>query len=218
MKAKKKASAVESRAVSVQASSAERGRKSVEAKLIKATCALLAKRGPKAVTIRDIATRAGVNHGQIHHYFGGKKGLIVAAVQYLAQDHAQRTAERIAEREHERFEAPPALSLAEDQTYVMSIIRLALDGELELATLDLENGNSVPRNLLNSVSKSLGQRKPSTELKSALATAMAIEWGWAALGPYILRVIDARPNEEQKIRKRVGEFSRELVNQFASGK
>ena len=29
---------------------------------------------------RHLAERAGVNHGQVHHYFGGKRGLLEAAM------------------------------------------------------------------------------------------------------------------------------------------
>jgi AcrR family transcriptional regulator len=113
----------------------DRGRKNVEARLIKATCELLSRKGPRAVSIRDIAERAGVNHGQIHHYFGGKKGLISTAVRHMSQEHA----EHVADRGLTKLDGPPPLTLGKDKTYVMSIIRLILDGELDLATLELED-------------------------------------------------------------------------------
>ena len=50
--------------------------------------------GPNQLTIRDIADHAGVNHAQIHHYFGGKKGLLIATYKQLAFEHVQQLERR----------------------------------------------------------------------------------------------------------------------------
>ena len=60
-----------------------RGRKNVEKKLIDSAAFLVGSVGPNQLTIRDIADHAGVNHAQIHHYFGGKKGLLIATYNNL---------------------------------------------------------------------------------------------------------------------------------------
>ena len=51
-------------------------------KLIQAACDLLVEHGGMDFTIRAVASLAGVNHGLIHHYFGGSEGLAVAAVEW----------------------------------------------------------------------------------------------------------------------------------------
>ena len=61
-----------------------RGRKNVEKRLIDSASYLVGSVGPNQLTIRDIADHAGVNHAQIHHYFGGKKGLLIATYKQLA--------------------------------------------------------------------------------------------------------------------------------------
>lgn len=38
---------------------------------------LFATRGPSQVSLREVAERAGVNYGLIHHYFGTKEGLLI---------------------------------------------------------------------------------------------------------------------------------------------
>lgn len=43
--------------------------------------ALFAERGYQATTVRAVATAAGVNPALIHHFFGNKEGLFVAALQ-----------------------------------------------------------------------------------------------------------------------------------------
>lgn len=63
-----------------QAAPSGRGPEAVKARLLDAVAALLADRAPTEVTAKEIAADAGVNHGQIHHYFGSKEALIAAAV------------------------------------------------------------------------------------------------------------------------------------------
>ena len=67
--------------------SLDRGREAVKTALINAACEMLAESGPNAMSVRNVANRAGVNHGQVHHYFGGKEGLIEAAAARLAREH-----------------------------------------------------------------------------------------------------------------------------------
>ena len=71
-----------------------RGRKNVEKRLIDSAAFLVSSVGPNQLTIRDIADHAGVNHAQIHHYFGGKKGLLVATYKQLAFEHVQQLERR----------------------------------------------------------------------------------------------------------------------------
>lgn len=63
---------------------AVRGPAAVRASLVAAASELFAARGTAAVSVREIAERAGVNHGLIHHYFHSKQGLIDATLEELA--------------------------------------------------------------------------------------------------------------------------------------
>jgi AcrR family transcriptional regulator len=60
--------------------------------LVEAATELFSTRGPSRVTVREIAERAGVNHGLVHHYFGSKQALLGVVLDHLAQ----ATAEEIA--------------------------------------------------------------------------------------------------------------------------
>ena len=57
----------------------------MRASLVAAATELFAERGPSAVTVRQIAEVAQVNHGLVHHYFGSKDGLIRAVLDQLAE-------------------------------------------------------------------------------------------------------------------------------------
>lgn len=192
----------------------ERGPKNVKAKLLKSACHLLSKRGPKAVTIRDIAEHAGVNHGQIHHYYGSKRKLLTAAIRHLANEHA----EHAEQRGMNTYDAPPPLSLADDQQYILSVIRSVMDGDLELATLELEDDISVPRHVLENLTEKLGYDTPTAEIKAAVLTSMAIENAWAGLKDYLLTMVDAKDHEVEEISRIVAQHSRELITKLKKNK
>ena len=54
------------------------GRDAVREALVLATTELIVERG-LSMSVREIAARAGVNHGLVHTYFGSKDGLLSAA-------------------------------------------------------------------------------------------------------------------------------------------
>ena len=70
----------------MRSESRPRGRNDVQEALIEAATALFSERGPAAVSVREIAKLAGVNHGLVHRHFGSKKGLLKAVVNRLADD------------------------------------------------------------------------------------------------------------------------------------
>lgn len=48
--------------------------------LLAAAIELIAQRGPAAVSIREVAAHAGLNHGLLHRHFGSKDSLIAEAI------------------------------------------------------------------------------------------------------------------------------------------
>ena len=53
-------------------------------KLLAATLRCLRELGHERCTVMQIAQFAGVNHGLVHHYFGSKEALLVAALEDLS--------------------------------------------------------------------------------------------------------------------------------------
>jgi AcrR family transcriptional regulator len=185
------------------------GRDAVAEALIQATGELLGEVGPSRMSVRDIADRAGVNKGQIHHYFGGKQALITAAVRSLAQDHYCHTREP-----HDASEkALTPLVLDGQRPYLRALTRVILDGDLELASLEFREEISVPQLLLGVVAENRGLESPDERLRAGFAAAMAMELGWSAFGPHIMRAIGAVDDPElvERIRDRVAELVIEVV-------
>ncbi|MGV9821821.1 TetR/AcrR family transcriptional regulator [Nocardia xishanensis] len=65
------------------------GRDAVVSAVLTHAADLFAERGPAATSIRDIAERAGVNHGLVFRHFGAKDKLVTAVLDHLAGETAE---------------------------------------------------------------------------------------------------------------------------------
>lgn len=184
------------------------GGSSVERALIEAAADLLAELGPNRVSVRDIADRAGVNKGQIHHYFGGKQGLIEAAFRQLAREHFENA--RV--RSDDGLPAPLTLGL--DQRYLQSLIRIVIDGDLDTARLEFDEGISVPRSVMDRLTDEAGLDKPSEALRVQIASVMAMELGWAAFAPFIQMAVGT--DDETEVEQIAHHLRQQVTNLLAT--
>ena len=173
------------------------GRKNVEKKLIDSAAELLGSIGPNQLSIRDIAVHAGVNHAQIHHYFGGKQGLLEATYKQLAFEHMQQLERRnigVMDLGKE-----PLSELTEN--YFNALIRAVLDGQMDLLRVQVDSGLSMSKKTLNELTKLRGSSKPSAEEKAAIALVMVLEFGFAAIKPYITEVLKISDKDMKEFMK-----------------
>ena len=178
-----------------------RGRVDVEERLVAAAADLLGEVGPRAMSVRQVAERAGVNHGLVHHYFGGKDGLARAGMKRLVAEHMQWVRGR-----NEGRSIPSPLALSGDQRYLRAVVRCVLDGETELALTELTEGVSVPRSAMDAVVARDGRDEPDVETRAVVAATMALEMGWAALEPFILAITGTPAADADLVRRRVKEL------------
>ncbi len=179
-------------------SSPVRGGDAVRRALVEATARVLAEAGPSAVSVREVARLAGVNHGQIHHYFGGKRGLLKATMRHLASDHLAHATESSVEGS-----IPRALQLADDPLYWRAICRCVMEGDLELAGLEVDEGISVPRRALDTLMTRLEISDTDLDFKAKFAAIAALQLGWAALEDFVLLISDVDESEREAVRDRV---------------
>jgi len=100
-------------------------RQETERALKEALLRLLEHRSAEAISVRDIASEAGVNHGLIHHYFGSKEGLIRAVASEISSDLYKSYSEYpSAATFYSLMRERPALAAA--------VARLCLDGPKDL--------------------------------------------------------------------------------------
>lgn len=60
------------------------------ARLLSATLDVIGETGLESATIKQIASRAGCNHGLVHYYFRNKEELLVAAIEVANERYAAR--------------------------------------------------------------------------------------------------------------------------------
>ena len=173
------------------------GRKNVEKKLIDSAAELLGSIGPNQLSIRDIAVHAGVNHAQIHHYFGGKQGLLEATYKQLAFEHMQQLERRNIGVMNLGNE--PLSGLTEN--YFNALIRAVLDGQMDLLRVQVDSGLSMSKKTLKELTKLRGASKPSAEEKAAIALIMVLEFGFAAIKPYITEVLKISDKDMKEFMK-----------------
>ncbi|MGF1595632.1 MAG: helix-turn-helix domain-containing protein [Acidimicrobiales bacterium] len=176
-----------------------KGREAVEAALIEAASDLLADLGPRATTVRDIAARAGVNHAQVHHYFGSKRALLRAAMSHMATKHHQAVLALAGGRP-----VPPPLAVpVDDQRYWRAAVRATIEGDIELAGVEVTDGVSVSRTVLENLTRHFGLEEPNIDLKVQLAQGTATQLGWLALEPFLFLVAGVTDEEQEEVRQRV---------------
>jgi AcrR family transcriptional regulator len=174
----------------------------VENALLEAASNLLAEVGPRATSVRDIAARAGVNHGQVHHYFGGKRPLLEAAMRRMARRHFEEI------QAMTRGKAmPPPLAETSDDRYWRAAVRAVIEGDMELARIEVDDGVSVSRRVLEHLTRRAGLDEPSFDIKLALAEGTAMQLGWMVLEPFLFLVADVKPEEEEALRDRIREIA-----------
>lgn len=162
-----------------------KGRKNVEKQLINSAAILVGSIGPNQLSIRDIADHAGVNHAQIHHYFGGKQGLLEATYKQLAFEHMEQLERRNVNPDNLGKE--PLSDITDN--YFRAIIRAVLDKKMDLVRIQVDAGYSMSRKTLAELTKLSGLKKPSAEIKAAVALVMALEFGYASMKDYIKEVL-----------------------------
>lgn len=168
-------------------------RTTAEEKLVSAAGDLLAEVGPRAASVRMIAARAGVNHGLVHHYFGSKDTLLRAAMIRLVHDHAESAHRRAGDAR-----VPVPLGLVDERRYLHAVVRCILDGEMELARTEVDEGVSIPQSTFAQMTERRGGTESAARLKAILGMGMAIEMGWAAVEPFIAAVAGITDDAEME--------------------
>jgi len=171
-----------------------KGRQNVEKKLIESAAVLVGSIGPNQLTIRDVADHAGVNHAQIHHYFGGKDGLLIATYKLLAFEHVEQLQRRNVSPDNMIKEPLSEIT----NNYFRAVIRAVLDNRMDLVRVQVDSNLSMSKKTLDQLVKLKNKKKPTAEMKAAIALIMVVEFGFASMKLYIMEVLDINEQEMKK--------------------
>jgi TetR/AcrR family transcriptional regulator, repressor for neighboring sulfatase len=143
------------------------GKDEVVAAVLEAASELFAERGPAATSIREVAARAGVNHGLLHRHFGSKRQLLAATLQHLADSGAALRDSGASQQQLE--------TVHELQARVM--VRSVLDG---FPVEELQQRFPGMERFLDEVRSGHSDERQARLLA---AHAMALQFGWGLMAP-----------------------------------
>jgi TetR/AcrR family transcriptional regulator, repressor for neighboring sulfatase len=171
------------------------GKDEVIAAVLVAAGELFADKGPAATSIREVAARAGVNHGLLHRHFGSKRQLLAATLQHLADSAA---ALRESGAPLEQLEATHEL-----QARVM--VRSTLDG---FPVEELQQRFPGMESFLEQVRVDHSDERAARLLA---AHGMALQIGWGLLGPTLRVAFGLQDLDDTEIRAAVAEQVAKIV-------
>ncbi len=171
------------------------GKDEVSAAVIDAAAQLFAEKGPAATSIREVAARAGVNHGLLHRHFGSKRQLLAATLQHLADDAAALRASGASQSQLE--------AAYEFQARVM--VRSTLDG---FPVEELQQRFPGMEAFLEQVRADHSDDRTARLLA---AHGMALQVGWGLLGPTLRVAFGLQDLDDGEIRAAVAEQIAKIV-------
>jgi TetR/AcrR family transcriptional regulator, repressor for neighboring sulfatase len=185
---------------SVDEEAKPRGKDEVTAALLAAANTLFGERGPDGVSVRDVATQAGVNHALLHRHFGSKDSLLRAVL----SDHA------IAFRESAGAESSESLgkmfdTLCDRPAFIRVLAHLILAGHNPSEWVLRDGGVARLVELMAS------NDPPSMDDRIRAALLSSISLGWLLFEPFLLYAAGAE-GEEEKARQAVRAFLVSLDN------
>lgn len=154
--------------------STKRGPAAVRTALVEAAAELFAAKGDASV--RAVAQRAGVNHGLIHHYLGGKQGLRTAVLDHLASAFDARL-ELDPDADLRAIATAAVAAIDTDGRYVKILARTLLDDDVPER---LQTRFPFVARLQASIDHSA-----SEELRAELGVGLALGFGVSVFGPWI---------------------------------
>ena len=146
--------------------------------LVSAATDLFAERGPAATSLRDVATRAGVNYGLIHQYIGTKDDLLRLVIERVSVETAQRVtagtsvSDLVADFVHGG--ATP---------YLRMVGRALLDGQDPASLLDHSPAMTA---LVSQMMESAPPGTSSDEVAVQAVALMSLLMGWRLFGGFLM--------------------------------
>jgi TetR/AcrR family transcriptional regulator, repressor for neighboring sulfatase len=171
------------------------GKDEVVAAVLEAASELFAEKGPAATSIREVAARAGVNHGLLHRHFGSKSQLLAATLQHLADSGANLR----------EAGAPPEQLEAAQELQARVMVRSTLDG---FPIEELQKRFPGMERFLDQVSSGHSDERTARLLA---AHAMALQFGWGLMAPTLRVAFGLNDLSDAEIRDAVADQVAKIV-------
>ena len=175
-------------------SSAPRGREQVVAASVDAATELFADRGIAAVSVREVAARAGVNPALVHRYVGGKTALVQAVVETLL-DRMRGDLDTFASNVIPVLPRSPEQTLA---TYQRIAAHIVIEGG---DIRDYQSDFPVIRHIIQEIQRRTGVDGRTARLRGA--QIFALDLAVRLFEPVLMQAAGLGPEDADDLHRRV---------------
>jgi TetR/AcrR family transcriptional regulator, repressor for neighboring sulfatase len=174
------------------------GREQTTAAILDAAEKLFAERGFTAVSVRDIASEAGVSHALVHRYLGSKEQVYRAML-----ERRESVIRDAAPAEDDLIEATRLMlrdAVLRQRDYVRLLTHSALHGLSYERTIGRFAATERLAELARGVAAAEGDaRDPDApDPRFVIASLVAMLMGWAAAREWVLRATDLEPMHDEE--------------------
>lgn len=160
---------------------------------------LFSRGDPCAVTVRQIAEKAGVTHPLVHQYVGSKSDIVDAVV----KRGAPRRHEIIEEiGDYRRVMTALFADVVMRRVHTRAVVRSAMDG-IEYAPLSdrLKSGEMLLELVEEAVTQTPVRPRPPAKVdpRIALAACTALAYGWVATQDWLIQMFDLQDQTPAQI-------------------
>ena len=157
----------------------------MRASLLAAATELFAESGPANVSIRQVASAAGVNHGLVHYYFGSKDGLLAEVLDACAAEIADELAHGD-DPAHLFRPGSPAVRHAR----ILAHLVLTADDPASI------QHDFPTQRLLVAMLENRGLADAAARARAAQVSALVL--GWHLFGEFLARAAGVDPSERNR--------------------
>jgi AcrR family transcriptional regulator len=189
------------------------GREAVKEAVLKSATELFAARGYAAVSVRDIAQSAGVNHALVHRHFGTKQEVLKAALERTAGEFIA-VAKEITDL---RLDFKKLFAAAiEHAAYFRTLARITLEGE-NLAEFQ-RDFPTIKRMIelldqrVNSIGKGTKRSGSSVDARVQVAALVGLTMGWVVFEDTLLIAAGLEQHDREEVRDEIVRIIQRLVN------
>ncbi len=160
-----------------------KGREEIRKAVLDAADRLFATRRPSMVSVREIASEAGVNHALVHRHFGTKENLVRQALARVDSGLAAGWEQFDTASEVAQF------TLGHRELFQQALLML------EGATMD-QSSEAIPSQLVEGlVARLRAEGFDEEEAGSAAVTSVALILGWATFGEWLSTTTPIAPTD-----------------------
>jgi len=120
--------------------------------------------------------------------------LLIATYKLLAFEHVEQLQRRNVSPDNMIKEPLSEIT----NNYFRAVIRAVLDNRMDLVRVQVDSDLSMSKKTLDQLVKLKNKKKPTAEMKAAIALIMVVEFGFASMKPYIMEVLDINEQEMKK--------------------